>query len=182
MPIHSRFLTVAGILAVLTGIGLAGAVAPALAAGDDEPATPKCKKGYVYSSTKKKCVKKTSEILNDDDLYSAAVAKAKSGDYDGALDLLWRIKDQKQPRVLNYIGYSTRKKGDVDKGIKYYRQALALDPNYVKAREYLGEGYLMKGDLVSAKAELGQIKDRCGVSCSEYTQLAQKIDAFKATR
>ena len=29
-----------------------------------------------------------------------------------------------------------------------------LDPHYVQVREYLGEAYLVKGDMASAKAEL----------------------------
>ncbi len=41
--------------------------------------------------------------------------------------------------MLNYIGYTTRKLGDVDKGLEYYHEALLLDPNYLLAREYLGE-------------------------------------------
>ena len=40
--------------------------------------------------------------------------------------------------MLNLIGYSTRKLGDVDKGIDCYHRALAIDPNFTKARQYLG--------------------------------------------
>jgi tetratricopeptide (TPR) repeat protein len=67
------------------------------------------------------------------------------------LDTLAHIKNQEQARVLNLIGYNTRKLGEVDKGLDYYHKALALDPNYLLAREYLGEGYLQKGDLASAR-------------------------------
>jgi hypothetical protein len=54
------------------------------------------------------------------------------------------MKDRHQARVLSSIGYSTRKLGDIDKGIDYYHQALAIDPNYTKVREYLGEAYLQR--------------------------------------
>lgn len=166
--------------ALIVGFVLAWAPGLALAYSDDEPETPKCDKGFVYSESEKKCVKKTSENLSDDDLYSEAVVQAKNGDYDEALDLLSRIKDQNQARVLNYIGYSTRKKGDLDKGISFYHKALKIDPNYILAREYLGEGYLQKGLIDKAKVELGEIGKRCGTSCEEYIELAQKID--EATR
>jgi hypothetical protein len=48
----------------------------------------------------------------------------------------------------------------------------------VKAREYLGEGYLQKGDLGEAKAELIEIADRCGRSCEEYSKLEDAILSF----
>ncbi|MGA7545076.1 MAG: tetratricopeptide repeat protein, partial [Methyloceanibacter sp.] len=92
--------------------------------------------------------------------------------------VLHRIKKQEQPRVLNYIGYTTRKLGDVDKGLEYYREALALDPNYLRAREYLGEGYLQKRDVEKAKEQLMEIADRCGDSCEEYVKLEKAIVTF----
>jgi tetratricopeptide (TPR) repeat protein len=79
--------------------------------------------------------------------------------------------------VLNLIGYSTRKLGDVDKGIEYYRQALAIDPNYTKARQYLGEAYLLKDDMVKAKEQLMEIADRCGGPCDDYELLVKAIAA-----
>ena len=155
---------------------------PVFAAGSSSSSTPKkkCKKGYVWSKKYKKCVKKTSELLTDDDLYWQARTHIEDGKYNVALDLLWRVKDQNQARVLNYIGYSTRKLGDVDEGITYYKKALSLDPNYNVAREYLGEGYLQKGDLGSAKQQLAEIATRCGTSCDEYKELAEEIAKYVA--
>ena len=157
--------------------------APAIAAGSPSSSVPKkkCKKGDVWSTEEKKCVKKTSELLTDDDLYLQARAYVEDDKYNMALDLLRRIRNQNQPRVLNYIGYSTRKLGDVDEGIRYYKKALSLDPNYNVAREYLGEGYLQKGDLGSAKQQLAEIAKRCGVSCEEYKDLAEEIAKYEAT-
>lgn len=157
--------------------------APAIAAGSPSSSVPKkkCKKkGYVWSTEEKKCVKKTSGLLTDDDLYLQARAYVEDDKYTMALDLLRRIRNQNQPRVLNYIGYSTRKLGDVDEGIRYYKKALSLDPNYNVAREYLGEGYLQKGDLGSAKQQLAEIAKRCGVSCEEYKDLAEEIAKYEA--
>jgi tetratricopeptide (TPR) repeat protein len=111
-----------------------------------------CGNGRVWSGEDQACVDSHSAALTDQDFYTEARALADEGRYRAALDRLARIKKQEQPRVLNMIGYSTRKLGDIDKGLDYYHRALALDPNYLLAREYLGEGYLQKGDLAAAKA------------------------------
>ncbi len=155
---------------------------PVVAAGSPSTSTPppKCKAGYVWSTSKKKCIKKTSSLMNDDDLYIQARAFVEDKNYAEALELLQRIKNQNQPKVLNYIGFSTRKLGDVDKGITFYKKALALDPNYNIAREYLGEGYLQKGDLVSAKQQLAEISKRCGTTCEAYEDLAEEIAKYQA--
>jgi tetratricopeptide (TPR) repeat protein len=93
------------------------------------------------------------------------------------LPLLFRIKDRNNPQVLNLIGYSTRKLGNVDKGIDYYRQALSIDPGYTKARQYLGEAYLLKDDVAKAKEQLMEIADRCGGPCADYELLVKAIAA-----
>ena len=87
------------------------------------------------------------------------------------------MRDRDQARVLGSIGYSTRKLGDVDKGIDYYYRALAIDPNYTKVREYLGEAYLQKGHVVKAKEQLMEIADRCGGPCGDYELLVKAIAA-----
>jgi tetratricopeptide (TPR) repeat protein len=137
-----------------------------------------CGTGYAWSSGIEACVEGNSAALTDDDLYLAGRDLGQEAHYADALKLFFRIKNREQARVLSSIGYSTRKLGDVDKGLDYYHQALALDPNYLRAREYLGEGYLQKGDVGKAKEQLIEIVDRGGDACEEYGMLEKAIVTF----
>lgn len=187
----------AGFAGMILAVGLMLASGPALALGSEpEPAqAPACAEGEVYNETckacakacetgsvwdcgKKACVAKSSRVWDDEMLYTQAISLVRGGYYREAHDLLWTIKQRQQPKVLNYIGYTTRKLGDVDRGIAFYHKALALDPNYSKAREYLGEGYLQKDDLAAARGQLEEIALRCGRDCAEYEALADAIAVY----
>lgn len=156
---------------------------PSFAAGDgggggnNSPASHDCKTGEVWDKVKKKCVKAQSGILPDEELYQQGRALAKEGRYDWALTVLAMIANQNDPRVLNYTGYSHRKAGRLDLGITFYRKALAINPDYVLAREYLGEGYVAAGRIDLAQAELKEIETRCGTACEEFKDLAAVISA-----
>ncbi len=191
------------IVALLLGLCIAVPAAYASAdCGDDEPpkaskaSKGKCPAGYRYAANKHSCTKVScgtdeawsgsekaclgvdAASLTDDDFYNEARLRVDQQRYAEALDLLFRIKNQDQAKVLNYIGFSTRKLGDVEKGIDYYHRALALDPNYLRAREYLGEGFLQKGDVLSAKEQLDEIANRCGGPCQEYEMLVKAIASY----
>ena len=156
----------------------------AVGGGGNAPATAvlKCKKGEVIKKVKKsgvfvkKCVKVKAGILPDEDLYQQGRELAQAGEYDKALLVLAKVKNQNDPRVLNYIGYSNRKAGRLEIGITYYRKALAIDPNFVLAREYLGEGYVSAGRIDLAQIELNEIKARAGANSEEYKDLAKVIE------
>jgi tetratricopeptide (TPR) repeat protein len=135
------------------------------------------KAGKTKSCPKDACIDGRSAALSDEDLYLAAGEFVLEARYAEALPLLFRVKDRDTPQVLNLIGYSTRKLGDVDKGIDYYHQALAADPAYTKARQYLGEAYLLKNDVGKAKEQLDEIADRCGGPCEDYEFLVSAIAA-----
>ena len=141
------------------------------------PSTRNCKSGQVWNKKSKKCVKAQSGVLPDEDLYQQGRALAKEGRYDWAIEVLVTIQDQEDPRVLNYLGYSNRKAGRLDVGITYYQKALAIDPNFNLAREYLGEGYLAAGRVDLAMAQLEAIAKSCGTQCEEYRELNAAITA-----
>ena len=161
--------------------GLLALSASAYAAGEGgggaSPTKNSCKKGEVWDKGKKKCLKVQSGILQDEDLYQQGRALAKEGRYDWALEVLAVVQNQQDPRVLNYTGYSHRKAGRLEIGITYYQKALAIDPNFNLAREYLGEGYVAAGRLDLARAQLAEIQTRCGTGCEEYKDLAEAIGA-----
>ena len=143
--------------------------------GNDSPSAKDCKKGEVWDKTKKICVKAQSGVLPDKELYAQGRALAKEGQYDWALEVLAAIQNQDDPYVLNYIGYSNRKAGRLEIGITFYRKALAINPDFVLAREYLGEGYVAAGRVDLAKVELAEIAKRCGKTCEEYKDLSKAI-------
>ncbi len=147
----------------------------ALSADDPTPTVPKCAEGEVYSPTAQKCVKKTSNLINDEDRYNTSVQLARSGKYHSAINLLKTIANQDDPRVLTYLGFSNRKMGKMGIGEAYYKKALEIDPNYLLAREYLGEGYVSQGKKDLALAQLKEIENRCGTTCREYGLLKKAI-------
>jgi hypothetical protein len=197
-----KFSTVSNLVAA-SCIVVALGVAPAFAAGSGSsggssggsssggsssgtPTKPSaaslgCKRGEIVvlgmKSGKKAwvCKKKTAELLTDEDLYEQGALLAKEGHYDWALEVLTSIENQNDPKVLNYIGYSHRKAGRIETGVAFYRKALTINPDFVLAREYLGEGYVAAGRIDLAKVELDEIGKRCGIGCEEYKALSDVI-------
>jgi tetratricopeptide (TPR) repeat protein len=141
-----------------------------------EPAKPEhvCKTGYVWSDRAKSCVKITSGIVDQKELFQEGRALAKAGHYSEALAVL-AAADQKDSMVLTMIGYSKRKQGSWDEGVAYYHQALAINPNNANTREYLGEAWLTKGRLDLAQAELIKIAAIAGKDSEQYEDLAKAI-------
>jgi tetratricopeptide (TPR) repeat protein len=162
------------------GIVTAFASAPALA-NDDGPPAPKIDCSKASNKNKPAC-KPHNGALSDDEVFNAAYWLAHDGQYGEALALLSKVKNKDDPRVLSATGFATRKLGNVDGAFPFYARALEIKPDYVQAREYLGEAYLSKGDLAHASEQLGEIERRCGQSCVAYTDLARHIDEFKAAQ
>jgi len=176
----SSFLARAGLVAL--ALSIAGAVGPAFAAsggsssgGSSGGSTPSCKTGYVYDSNKKTCVKATSGLFDDKQLYAQGRALAFAGRYAEALGALTAVRNQNDSMVLTMIGYAKRKSGSFDEGMAYYQRALAIDPKNVNTREYLGEAYAEKGRMDLAKAELVKVEALCGTECEQYQDLAKAI-------
>ena len=94
--------------------------------------------------------------------------------YAKAQELLIESNDKKPNNVdtLNYLGFTTRKLGDFEKGEKYYLQGLAIDPNHKGINEYLGELYVATKRHNLAIERLEVLK---GCNCEEYEQLKAVI-------
>lgn len=126
------------------------------------------------------CIAQAKAGTSSADLFYAGYWLARTGKYQEALGYL-ALADHKDPRVVTYIGFATRKLGDVDGALPFYRQALDLNPNFSVARAYMGEAFLQKNEPAKAKAELAEIATRCGTGCAEYLDLASHIEAFEKT-
>jgi tetratricopeptide (TPR) repeat protein len=167
--------------AIVLGLALASAgTVPAFAAGGDggggggsSGGTVQCKEGMVYNEAKKIC--EQASLLEDKDLIKQGRALALAGYYENALDALMAVRDKDDATALTYIGYAKRKMGDVDEGIAYYHQALAIDPDNLDTHEYLGEGYVAAGRTDLAEMQLARLETLCGSDCTQYAGLAAAI-------
>jgi cytochrome c-type biogenesis protein CcmH/NrfG len=91
---------------------------------------------------------------------------------------------QKSPNNADYhnlLAYSIRKgpNPDMSAVFKHYNEALRIDPKHKNAHEYLGEAYLMVGNVAKAKEHLAQLDKLCFFGCSQYSDLKQAIAAYE---
>ena len=91
---------------------------------------------------------------------------------------------QKSPNNADYhnlLAYSIRKgpNPDMSKVFQHYNEALRIDPKHKNAHEYLGEAYLMVGNVAKAKEHLAQLDKICFFGCSQYSDLKKAIAAYE---
>ncbi len=82
-------------------------------------------------------------------------------------------KDKKNPDVLNYLGFTLRKTGSLEKAETYYLKGLELDAGHLGINEYLGELYVQTNRIELAKKRLTVLK---GCNCDEYEELKELIE------
>lgn len=113
--------------------------------------------------------------------YDQAVDLVKSGAYRRALRLLDSVVESEPGNAdaWNYKGFSHRNLGQYDEALAAYDKALAIDSKHRGAREYLGELYLMKGDVAGAEAQLRELDSICYFGCKEYDELKAAIAKHK---
>ena len=117
-------------------------------------------KNLVYKAKKLEKKNKVEKALK---LYSRASEKLLKA-YE---------KDNKNPDILNYLGYSLRKLGNFEKAEVYYLKGLELDAQHLGINEYLGELYLQTNRKNLAMERLAVLK---GCNCEEYDELKELID------
>jgi tetratricopeptide (TPR) repeat protein len=82
----------------------------------------------------------------------------------------------------NLYAYSVRKGANPDMSLvfKHYNEALRLDPRHRGAHEYIGEAYLMVGNLPKAKEHLSALDKLCFFPCQEFSDLKRAVSDYEA--
>ena len=103
-------------------------------------------------------------------------------DYDRAITYLNAVvaRNERDADAHNLLGYSERMRGNLDAAFKHYERALAIDPKHRGAHEYVGETYLLAGNLPKAEEHLAILDKLCFFPCSEYSDLKAAVAAYKA--
>ena len=82
----------------------------------------------------------------------------------------------------NLYAYSIRKGASPDMNLvfKHYNEALRIDPKHRGAHEYIGEAYLMVGNVAKAKEHLSTLDKLCFFPCQEYSDLKRAVSDYEA--
>ena len=115
--------------------------------------------------------------------YGRATAR---GDFAEAARIM-RDALQREPANAGYhnlYAYALRKGPNppMDLVFRHYNEALRLDPRHAQAHEYLGEAYLMAGNVQKARDQLLVLERLCGSRCEETALLRKSIAAYEARR
>lgn len=123
-------------------------------------------------------------VPSGDPDFDAGYAAIKAADWTTAIDRLQRAakKHTRSADLHNLLGFAYRKSGDLERSFLHYGLALDLDPEHRGAHEYIGEAWLMRGDLAKAREHLGELERLCRSDCEEYHDLGKAISEFESQR
>ncbi len=107
-----------------------------------------------------------------DKSWSEAIARLKKAE----------VRDPDNPDLQNWLGYANRNLRNYDLAFKHYRRAIELDPRHRGAHEYLGETYLLVGDVAGAERHLAALKEICLLPCDELQDLERAIGEYRKKR
>lgn len=110
-------------------------------------------------------------------LLAQAKAARAAGNLDAAADLLESAVavDPGHRAAFVVLGEVSAQRGLPGKAIRYYREALALDPNDVGALEGQGAALVQKGAVARARDNLAKIRTLCRGACPPANALAAAI-------
>jgi len=120
----------------------------------------------------------------EDPAVKTAKGAIAAGDYASA-QLALKVAlatDPSNADLHNLYAYSIRKGANPDMALvfKHYQEALRIDPKHRGAQEYIGEAYLMVGNLPKAKEHLAALDKICFFGCEEYDMLKKAVAAYEA--
>lgn len=161
-------------LASALALGLTPAVQAAGGGEEKAPTKPKCKAGEVYDKKSKSCVVAREGALDTEGFYQNVRQLSHAGRYAEAQEIL-ALMPQEDDRTLTYLGFTNRKLGRDRVAMDYYARALALNPDNILARSYLGQGLVERGEIKGALAQLRAIRAAGGQGTWAEASLRQAI-------
>ena len=110
-------------------------------------------------------------------LLHQGVSLTAAGNLAGAEDALEGalVVDPRNRAAFVALGQVAQKQGLPGKAIRFYRDALALDPNDLSALGGQGEAMVQKGAVERARANLARINQLCKGTCPASATLAAAI-------
>jgi Flp pilus assembly protein TadD len=124
------------------------------------------------------------DLATRDDDYAAGKKAVDRKDWAEA-SRLFELAQKRNPDhadLQNILGFSYRNQKKFDLAFEHYERAIRLDPRHRGAHEYIGETYLMTGNLAGAQKHLAALKDICLLPCDELKDLERAIAEYQGRK
>jgi len=124
------------------------------------------------------------DLATRDDDYAAGKRAADKADWNEAARR-FKLAERRHPEhadLQNILGFTYRNLKLYDLAFKHYKRAIELDPRHRGAHEYIGETYLLVGDVEGAQRHLAALRQICLLPCDELADLERAIAKHRAAQ
>ena len=113
--------------------------------------------------------------------FASGTQAVEAMNWQAAIEAFAKVvaKDPGNADGYNMLAYSYRKSGKLDLAFTNYNEALRIDPGHRGAHEYIGEAYLMAGNLAKAEEHLKALDRLCFFGCEQYDDLKKAVAEYK---
>jgi Flp pilus assembly protein TadD len=124
------------------------------------------------------------DLAKRDADYAAGKRAADGKDWAAAVRSYERAEKRNPDNadLQNSLGYAYRNLKQYDLALIHYKRALEVDPRHRGAHEYIGEAYLMTGDLASAEKHLAALREICLLPCEELNDLERAVTQYRSRK
>jgi tetratricopeptide (TPR) repeat protein len=124
------------------------------------------------------------DLAKRDADYAAGKRAADGKDWPTAVRLYERAerRNPDSADLQNSLGYAYRNLQRYDLAFKHYERAIEIDPRHRGAHEYIGEAYLMTGNLAGAEKHLAALRQICLLPCEELKDLERAVAEYRSKK
>lgn len=124
------------------------------------------------------------DLAARDEDYAAGKRAVDRKDWDEAVRR-FKLAERRHPEqadLQNILGYAHRNLKQYDLAFVHYKRAIEIEPRHRGAHEYIGETYLLTGDLAGAEKHLDALRQICLLPCDELRDLDKAVAQYRAKR
>ena len=124
------------------------------------------------------------DLAARDEDYAAGKRAVDRKDWDEAVRR-FKLAERRHPEqadLQNILGYAHRNLKQYDLAFVHYKRAIESEPRHRGAHEYIGETYLLTGDLAGAEKHLDALRQICLLPCDELRDLDKAVAQYRAKR
>lgn len=123
------------------------------------------------------------DLAKRDEDYAAGRKAVEAKNWSEAVARLRKaeVRNPDSADLHNFLGYSYRNLKQFEPAFRHYKRAIEIDPRHRGAHEYIGEAYLMTGDLPNAEKHLKALREICLLPCEELADLEKAVAQYRKT-